>query len=114
MPNHSKHRDNPFVPILLNYQFINNLKKLPSINRIYLYGSRARGDHSPTSDIDLAIDCPYASQDDWRTVLDIIEDADTLLKIDCVRLDQTDEMLKKNIFEQGILIYEKSQNKTKI
>ena len=35
----------------LPYRFINRLKALPFVEAIYLYGSRARGDHSPRSDI---------------------------------------------------------------
>ena len=96
-----------FVPELLRYQFINELKKLPFVDRIYLYGSRARGDYSKTSDIDLAIACTNASQDDWRKIMDIIDDADTMLKIDCVRLEKADEPLKENIQREGIIIHER-------
>jgi predicted nucleotidyltransferase len=35
----------------------------PEIKRVYLYGSRARGDHHPDSDIDLAIEV-IADQED--------------------------------------------------
>ena len=40
------------------------------------------------SDIDLAILCPGATAAEWARVLDIIEEADTLLSIDAVRLDE--------------------------
>lgn len=73
-----------------DYQFIDALKALPFVNHVYLYGSRARGDHRPRSDIDLAIDCPDATSQDWREVLDIIDSADTLLAIDILRLDEQD------------------------
>jgi predicted nucleotidyltransferase len=39
----------------------------PEIERIYLYGSRARGDHRPDSDIDLAIDMPFELWFDWHS-----------------------------------------------
>ena len=55
--------------------------------RIVLFGSRARGTQRERSDIDLAIVCPMAGVRDWQTVLDIVEDADTLLHVDCMRLD---------------------------
>jgi hypothetical protein len=47
--------------------------------------------------------------------LDIIEDADTLLKIDCIRLDEVDSNspFKKNIFHDGKLLFQKTgENKT--
>ncbi len=82
-----------------------NLRNCLLSTKIYLYGSRARGDYSPTSDIDLAIDCPCASKQDWLQIIAIIENADTLLKIDCTRLDEAEPELKKNILNQGILLY---------
>jgi predicted nucleotidyltransferase len=93
----------------LPYRFIDRLKGLPFVEAIYLYGSRARGDHSPRSDIDLAIFCPSASQKDWLKVLEIIEVSDTLLQIDCVRLDELKDgdHLKEKILRQGKSLYQK-------
>jgi predicted nucleotidyltransferase len=75
----------------LPYRFIEQLKALPFVEAIYLYGSRARGDNPERADIDLAIDCPTASREEWSQVMEIVEDADTLLHVDCVRLDQLSE-----------------------
>ena len=76
---------------------------------IYLFGSRARRDNRKRSDIDIAINCPSASDKDWNQILDIIESADTLLKIDCVRLDQLSysNSLKANIIQESKTIYKK-------
>lgn len=68
-----------------DYTFFHKLTKLPFIEKVWLYASRARGDHRERSDIDLAIECPEASSSDWHDVLDILENADTLLKIDCAK-----------------------------
>ena len=82
----------------MDYKFISEIKDLPFVKEVYLYGSRARGDNVPRSDIDIAVDCENASSADWHKVLDIVENADTLLKIDCVRLDDlSDSSLKKAI-----------------
>ena len=74
-------------PTLPQYSFIDRLTALPFVEAIYLLGSRARGTQRERSDIDLAIVCPMAGVRDWQTVLDIVEDADTLLHVDCMRLD---------------------------
>ncbi|MEH8154834.1 nucleotidyltransferase domain-containing protein [Aeromonas caviae] len=70
------------------YDFVSQLAALPFVEAIWLFGSRARGDHRERSDIDLAIECPDASEAQWQQVLAIIDEADTLLPIDCVRLDE--------------------------
>ncbi|MGA8164135.1 MAG: nucleotidyltransferase domain-containing protein [Waddliaceae bacterium] len=93
---------------LERYRFFQKLTSLPFIEVIYLYGSRARNDHNPRSDIDLAVVCPKASRGDWQQVMEIIEEADTLLKIDCIRLDLiSSQQLKENIMKQGRIVYKK-------
>ena len=95
----------------LPYRFIDRLKALPFVEAIYIYGSRARGDHSPRSDIDLAILCPSASWKDWLKVLETIEESDTLLQIDCIRLDELKDgdHLKEKILRQGESLYQKGE-----
>ncbi len=94
---------------ILNYQFIQKLKSLSFIDAIWLFGSRARGDALQRSDIDLAILCPIATEENWYQVLEIQNNADTLLKIDCVRFDQLEkeDPLRKNILRFKKIIYEK-------
>lgn len=65
--------------------------------KIWLFGLRARGDHRPKSDIDLAILCPNATETDWLSVMDIIDDSDTRLKIDCVKFDQ--DTMSKELYD---------------
>ena len=93
------------------YKFFNTLIKLPFIDIIWLYGSRARRDNSERSDIDLAIVCPKANDNDWLQVQDIIENADTLLKIDCIRYDllSKSNTLRQAIIKQGECLYMKQK-----
>jgi len=45
---------------------------------------------------------------EWQKILDIIEDADTLLGIDVVRYDSlNDSLFKSKIDESRVVIYEK-------
>jgi uncharacterized protein len=89
-------------------EFFCKLTKIPTIQRIFLYGSRARGDHFERSDIDIAIDCPTATDTHWLTIRTIIDDADTLLSIDCVRYDTllSSNPLKQMIDQEGVMLYE--------
>lgn len=94
---------------ITKFQFYKDIASLQFVEEIWLFGSRARGDNQERADIDLAVLCTKATFQDWDNLLKIIENADTLLKIDCVRLDELDEEsdIKKAIRKQGKLLYAK-------
>ncbi|MEM8486192.1 MAG: nucleotidyltransferase domain-containing protein [Bacteroidota bacterium] len=83
------------------------LIETPEIERVVLFGSRARADHDPRSDIDLAIECPSASRDLWQRIRDMVEATRTLLFIDVVRLDTAPAALKAKVREEGVVLYER-------
>lgn len=83
------------------------IARFPCVDRVTLFGSRARGDADPRSDIDLAVDCPRASAEDWFNILDAVEEADTLLFIDLVRLDQASADLRTRVKVEGRVLYDR-------
>ncbi len=83
---------------------IRELAQKHHINRVLLFGSRARGDFKRTSDIDLAAE----GGDFDRFALDVEEETSTLLKYDIVDLSRAmQEELREAIRREGIVIYEK-------
>ena len=82
---------------------------IPSVRRIVLFGSRARGDAEERSDVDLAIDAPDASREDWVRALELADEAETLLDIQLVRLHEAGEELEKRVAEEGIVLYERGK-----
>lgn len=78
-----------------------------SIIKIVLFGSRARGDHTERSDVDLAV---YGGDFDsfyWN----IKENIHSLLSFDVVDMNsRVTEELKKEIERDGVVIYEKLDN----
>ena len=73
------------------------------VQKVILFGSRARGDHSPKSDIDLAV----SGGDQVRFSLDVEENAPTLLEFDIVNLDgSVSEELRTLVAKDGRLLYE--------
>lgn len=92
-----------------DYEFIKKLESLDFVEEIWLFGSRARRDANERSDIDLTVICPAATDEDWYKVLDIIENADTLLKIDCIRFDKLkeDDLLRSNILKFKQVLYKR-------
>lgn len=82
-----------------------------AVEQIVLFGSRARGDHKPVSDIDLAV---FLSESDCtgRLTSDI-EDLNTLLKIDTIFINENiDPQLLENIKKEGVLLYERTKHKS--
>lgn len=93
-----------------NYKFFKKLTELLVVKKILLYGSRAKGFHAERADIDLAIVCPRATNQDWNDILEIIENADTLLSIDCVRFDQIKSQKFKNaILDNHQILFERGK-----
>lgn len=74
------------------------------INKIILFGSRARGDNRDRSDIDLAVSGGNITE----FTLDTEEEIDTLLMFDVVNLDKyVQPELIAEIERDGVIIYEK-------
>lgn len=83
------------------------LAKQYDIQKVILFGSRARGDNWERSDIDLAV----SGGDIPRFALDLDEEVWTLLLFDVVNLDEpVQPALLKEIARDGVLIYEKYEN----
>ncbi len=95
---------------ILKLDLWSKLSNLQFVEDIWLFGSRARGDYTDRSDIDIAISCPTATDEDWSRIMTLIDGSQSLLKIDCVRFDKIDEdePLKKNIIRDRILLYTKN------
>jgi uncharacterized protein len=77
----------------------------PDVRRIVLFGSRARGENGARSDVDLAVDAPGVSATRWAEIEAAIEDAETLLKIDLVRLDEATDELRERVLREGVVLH---------
>ena len=83
--------------------------------RVILFGSRARGDFTKVSDIDLAVTGGNTARfaldiEETSTLLcfDVIEETSTLLCFDVVDLDKpVQKELRQAIADEGIVLYEK-------
>lgn len=85
------------------------LKAFPEVERVILFGSRARGDAGFRADIDIAVECPTADNLRWFDMVDAVELAPTLLEIDLVRLDTVQPEFAANILSEGRVLYERSK-----
>ncbi len=87
------------------------LKRYPEVAFAYLFGSEARGDKTPLSDLDIAI---YMKEYSGDRVLSIHADLARALKrsdIDLVILNRTRNLLLlEDIIRNGQLVYEKDHD----
>jgi len=75
-----------------------------SISKIALFGSYARGENRPDSDIDIAIETKIS---DYFLLFDFKEELENFFhnRVDIVRLrDRMNESLKKHIMKDGIYV----------
>ncbi len=92
---------------LQHFRFFDAIAELPYVSAIYLFGSRARGDHWKNSDIDLAIS--YSDDDIMhrRVVKAIVSEvADTFLDIDLVDYGDIGAEFKNFIDKEKVVLYE--------
>ena len=77
-----------------------------AVERVVLFGSRARGNHTRRSDVDLAVQGGDFDAFYW----DVKEKTHSLLSFDVVDLDrEASEELKREIEREGITVYEKAR-----
>ena len=78
------------------------VRRFPEVRAAYLYGSRARGDYSPQSDIDIAIDAPDMTQKTFAQLWSAIDALPIAYPLDCLWLQALPESpLKAQIKRDG-------------
>ena len=84
---------------------LNNIFKNYNIQKVIIFGSRAKGNYKPYSDIDLA----FIGDIDFNTKLEILEKIDDLLlpyKVDFIDFDKIKNInLKNHIKRVGKVFY---------
>ena len=93
-------------------------EQLPNLQMLILFGSRARGEHRPDSDWDLAISYDEANRqthikeisNDYLTSLSILSELFEINRdlIDLIELDRCSPLMKYQVARDGKLIYEKN------
>lgn len=84
---------------------ITDISKKYKIEKLVLFGSRARGDHSPVSDYDIAVFGKHLSTLDRACFCADVDEVETLKKIDIVFVDDSaTDALIKNITREGVIL----------
>jgi uncharacterized protein len=81
------------------------LHRFPEIRAAYLYRSRARGDYSPQSDMDIAIDAPDMTQQRYAQLWGAIDALPIAYPLNCIWLQALPESaLKVQVEWVGLLL----------
>ena len=79
-------------------------REILGAEKVILYGSRARGDDRSGSDFDIAFE--GADPAKWlRFHGEVDETVPTLLRVDCVRMEDAPDDLRENILREGKVLY---------
>jgi predicted nucleotidyltransferase len=73
--------------------------------RVYLFGSRARGDAGPVSDIDLGVYAEDAIDRELSLARERMEASNIPLKVDLVDLRKSAPELRRTVEQEGVLLW---------
>ncbi|MBX3280669.1 MAG: nucleotidyltransferase domain-containing protein [Acidobacteria bacterium] len=73
--------------------------------RVYLFGSRARGDAGPVSDIDLGVYAEDAIDRELSLARERMEESNIPLKVDLVDLRTSAPELRRAVEREGVLLW---------
>lgn len=80
--------------------------KYPSVERVVIFGSRAKGNYRAGSDIDLVVIAPTMSQSDFALLRSDLDDTSILFKMDLIHWDAlSNQLLKSKIMAEGVAFY---------
>ncbi|KXG78808.1 hypothetical protein AN618_01460 [Fervidicola ferrireducens] len=100
--------------IHIDEKILNELRRIfekYAVQKVLLFGSRARGDFKKTSDVDLAIFSENITDREFSLIVDEIDEIDTPLSFDVVHFEKLKkDSLKEKILKDGVLIYERKDN----
>ena len=96
------------TPVISN--LVERISVFPSVQKVILYGSRAKGTHGTISDIDIAV-TGVKDRSEWTHIHRLADVEDnrlhTLLKIDLVQFEHVDPAVQQSIKDEGLVLYER-------
>lgn len=92
-------------------RFLQAITSHAKVQRVLLYGSRARGDFRAGSDVDIAVDAPGMTASEWTRVWSDTDDSPFIVKVDLVHLqDVTNDQFRANILRDAKVVFERGAN----
>ncbi|MTK10604.1 MAG: nucleotidyltransferase domain-containing protein [Clostridiaceae bacterium] len=87
---------------------MNIVSKYEHVEKVLVFGSRARGEYKNNSDIDIAIFGSMLDKKGFNAIESDIRELNTVLDFDIVHFEDLSKLsLKSNIIKDGVEIYAK-------
>ena len=84
-------------------------RSYPNIEKVLIFGSRAKGVAKPYSDFDLAVVAPEMDDQEFSRVLNDLDNLDLVFTLDVLHLDKlTRQNLKDSIMNHGQSFYSRN------
>lgn len=81
--------------------------RFPAIDRVLIYGSRARGDFRPGSDIDLMVLAPTMASPEFAQLWMALDDLPIIFRLDVSLCQEVDHpKLMRNMLADGVTLYQ--------
>lgn len=88
-------------------EVIRRLAEESAPQKIKLFGSRARGDHRPHSDFDIAVEGRACTDSQWtQLILSLESEPITLRLFDVVEVEKLGVEYLEQLDKEGVLLYE--------
>lgn len=86
---------------------IDTIKNNPKVEKVILFGSRAKGCGRNTSDIDLAVISPKMSFREFIKLYSQIEELNIPYKVDMLKFEKIGKEIKEEILRYGKVVYQR-------
>jgi uncharacterized protein len=82
------------------------VRRYPAVERVAIFGSRAKGAAKPSSDIDVAVFAKLMTDSEFSALWSELDNLPILFKLDILHWDRLENsVLKSKIESEGISIY---------
>jgi len=92
-------------------KFMEDIFKLkPQVERVLIYGSRAKGNYSKGSDIDITIVAPEMNFSEYLRLYSMLEDLEIPYRLDVTKYEMLEDNIKEHIKRVGQEIYNRERS----
>ena len=88
-------------------RIIAHFRQFPAVQKVVIFGSRARGDFKPGADVDIAVYAPGMPTEEFGRLWNRLDDEPVIFTLDVVHADRvTSSALRERIDRDAKVVYQ--------